>query len=50
MWVSSGDNLLFTFLPFMQILERKNKHQGYKNVEEKHDESETEETGGLFDD
>ncbi|KAL9956780.1 hypothetical protein ACROYT_G038317 [Oculina patagonica] len=33
-----------------KILERQNKLQRNKNVDEKHEESETEETGGLFDD
>lgn len=47
-WVLS-DNL-FNFFLFLQILERQNKHQRYKNADEKCEESETEETGGLFDD
>lgn len=41
--------MLFTF-PFTQILERQNKLRRNKNADEKHEESETEETGGLFDD
>lgn len=34
----------------MQILERQNKQQRNKNAEENPEESETEGTGGLFDD
>ena len=47
-WVVS-DNF-FNFSLFLQILERQNKHQRNKNVDEKSEDSETEETGGLFDD
>jgi len=34
----------------LQILERQNKLQRSKKVDEKSEESETEEKGGLFDD
>lgn len=35
---------------FLQILERQNKHQRNQNMDEKREESEPEEMGGLFDD
>ena len=51
---SSRNSVMFLMLfvkpVFLQILERQNKHQRNKNKDEKREESEPEEMGGLFDD